>query len=240
MFTWICPQCGREVPPSYNECPDCAAGQKAPAPAQPAAPPMQQPAPQPMPQPVPQPIPQTVQPVPLPEPALPRSFSVPLQPAPGAPGWLIGVLSAVGAIVFVLGVFWAVKYFSGTGEAAAPAQVALEKPPAAAKAEANPLQKYVEIVGIRLNEEPNKKASARFLVVNHSGAEIVDLAAEVTLLTRGAKPGEEPAGSFSFKGVSLGPYESKEVRATLDTKLRVYELPDWQFLDPQVQITSPK
>src|ERR1035438_3119946 len=25
MFTWICPTCGREVPPAYNECPDCAA-----------------------------------------------------------------------------------------------------------------------------------------------------------------------------------------------------------------------
>ena len=25
MFTWICPQCGREVPPAYTECPDCAA-----------------------------------------------------------------------------------------------------------------------------------------------------------------------------------------------------------------------
>src|SRR5260370_8122948 len=25
MFTWICPTCGREVPPSYDKCPDCAA-----------------------------------------------------------------------------------------------------------------------------------------------------------------------------------------------------------------------
>ena len=24
MFTWICPQCGREVPPAYKDCPDCA------------------------------------------------------------------------------------------------------------------------------------------------------------------------------------------------------------------------
>jgi hypothetical protein len=24
MFTWICPRCGREVPPAYDECPDCA------------------------------------------------------------------------------------------------------------------------------------------------------------------------------------------------------------------------
>jgi hypothetical protein len=25
MFTWICPQCGREVPPSSESCPDCKA-----------------------------------------------------------------------------------------------------------------------------------------------------------------------------------------------------------------------
>lgn len=25
MYTWICPHCGREVPPSYDACPDCAA-----------------------------------------------------------------------------------------------------------------------------------------------------------------------------------------------------------------------
>jgi hypothetical protein len=29
MFTWICPHCGREVSPSYDTCPDCAAREKA-------------------------------------------------------------------------------------------------------------------------------------------------------------------------------------------------------------------
>ncbi|HXM42895.1 MAG TPA: hypothetical protein VN924_16700 [Bryobacteraceae bacterium] len=29
MFTWICPHCGREVPPSYDACPDCAAREQA-------------------------------------------------------------------------------------------------------------------------------------------------------------------------------------------------------------------
>lgn len=47
MFTWICPKCGTEVPPSYNDCPNCAAREKAalapapvaaPAPAPAAAP----------------------------------------------------------------------------------------------------------------------------------------------------------------------------------------------------------
>src|ERR1035438_2634201 len=37
MFTWICPQCGREVPPSYNDCPDCAAKTAGGAPPQPPA-----------------------------------------------------------------------------------------------------------------------------------------------------------------------------------------------------------
>jgi hypothetical protein len=37
MFTWICPDCGREVPPSYTECPDCAERKKAAVAAGPAA-----------------------------------------------------------------------------------------------------------------------------------------------------------------------------------------------------------
>ncbi|MEN6604647.1 MAG: hypothetical protein ABFD86_19720, partial [Bryobacteraceae bacterium] len=38
MFTWICPKCGREVPPSYSECPNCAgASESSASPAAPAA-----------------------------------------------------------------------------------------------------------------------------------------------------------------------------------------------------------
>jgi hypothetical protein len=39
---------------------------------------------------------------------------------------------------------------------------------------------------------------------------------------------------------SLGPYESKEMSGALSTKLRVYELPDWQNLTAEIQITSPQ
>ena len=40
MFTWICPQCGREVPPAYTDCPDCAnkAAQSGAVGSQPPAP----------------------------------------------------------------------------------------------------------------------------------------------------------------------------------------------------------
>jgi hypothetical protein len=79
----------------------------------------------------------------------------------------------------------------------------------------------------------------RFVVVNHSGAEISDLAANVNVWARTAKSEEEAVGTFSFKMASLGAYETKELSAPLNTKLRVYELPDWQNLGADVQITSP-
>ena len=44
----------------------------------------------------------------------------------------------------------------------------------------NPMQKYVEVVGIRMVSE-NKKPVAKFVVVNHSNSEIAELQANVTL-----------------------------------------------------------
>jgi hypothetical protein len=143
---------------------------------------------------------------------------------------------AVGAAIF-----FGVKYFSGSGEASASAPNAVEKAgtPGGSSAQNNMLQKYVDVVGMRLIEDPKKKAEVRFVVVNHSGAEISDLAANVNLWARTAKSDEEAVGTFSFKMPSLGAYEAKEVSAPLNTKLKVYELPDWQNLVAEVQITSP-
>src|SRR5438477_653169 len=65
-------------------------------------------------------------------------------------------------------------------------------------------------------------------------------AAIVNLRVRTANSDEEAVGTFSFKIASLGPYETKEMIVLLNTKLRVYELPDWQNLVPEIQITSPQ
>ena len=113
-------------------------------------------------------------------------------------------------------------------------------PAAASKGKANTLQKYVEVVGMRLTEDAKKKPAVRFVVVNHSGAEIADLSANVNLWARTAKSDEEAVGTFSFKLPSLGAYEAKEMSGALNTKLRVYELPDWQNLVAEIQITSPE
>ena len=78
------------------------------------------------------------------------------------------------------------------------------------------------------------------MVVNHSGAEIADLSANVNLWARTAKSDEEAVGTFTFKIASLGAYESKDLTVPINTKLKVYELPDWQNLTAEVQITSPE
>jgi len=146
---------------------------------------------------------------------------------------------AVGAAVF-----FGIKHFNGSGEASAgsPAPAETTLPTAAAKGKTgnSTLQKYVEVVGMRLTENPKKTPEVHFVVVNHSGAEISDLAANVNLWARTAKSDEEAVGTFSFKVPSLGPYESKDLSGPLNTKLRVYELPDWQNLTAEIQITSPQ
>jgi hypothetical protein len=102
----------------------------------------------------------------------------------------------------------------------------------------NPMQKYVEVVGIRMLSE-NKKPVAKFVVVNHSNSEIPELEANVTLWASTSRSEEDSVGSFSFKVSGLGAGASKDVTEPLKTKLKAYELPDWQNVTAELQITSP-
>jgi hypothetical protein len=73
----------------------------------------------------------------------------------------------------------------------------------------------------------------QFVVVNHSGLGLGRVAATVHLKAV-ARQAQEPVGTFSFE-TTLGPYEAKDLKVPLETKLRVYELPDWQFLRAELQ-----
>jgi len=218
MFTWICPQCGREVPPSYNECPDCTARQQGaaqtPAALQPGTPPA------------------------APPPVRPQAQAAPPPRGVQVPAWLMSIFFAVAFIAIGAGAYFGIRHFS-EGKSGNP-PVGFESPGTAKPKNNSTLQKYVEIVGLRLTEEPQRQPEVRFVVVNHSGAEISDLAANVNLWARTAKSDEEAVGTFSFRLASLGPYEAKDMAGVLNTKLRVYELPDWQNLTAEIQITSPQ
>ena len=267
MFTWICPQCGREVLPSYTECPDCSAKTAAGAPAAPpaatagnplgpAAPPYaplgpaQPPAyapPPPMPppaaQPVYQPAPQQpmYQPAPQPvyqQPPVPQ-YAVGPRPSSGLPTWLLTILFAFAFVGLVAGVYWIVGYFRGGSEAATPA--ATVESPAAAKpgTPISSLQKYIEISGVRFAEDAKKNIVVKFMLTNHSDADVQGLAGNATIWARTQKSEEDTVGTFSFSA-DIPPQASKELSAPLTTKLKVYELPDWQNVTTDVQITAPQ
>jgi len=70
-------------------------------------------------------------------------------------------------------------------------------------------------------------------------ANIGDLTLKIRLVTTAAKPDDPPITEFEAKVPALGPQEIKDVAATATTKLRIYELPDWQFIRAEVEITSP-
>jgi hypothetical protein len=225
MFTWICPKCGTEVPPSSTECPQCAErNNAAPAAADsPAAPP------------------------PLESPAVDRGSAAPRAPkAPSLPAW---VLAMVFAIVFLtmgtLG-FLGYRYFAHKGEPldTGPLVPARRQVPAegATSATLNPnvLDKYIEVTGLRLLEENPKNLQVEFVIVNHSPAPLTDIAGTVTIRPITAKADGESVGTFNFRLPELRPYEAKDMKAPLQTKLRVYELPDWQFIRADVVITSPR
>jgi hypothetical protein len=103
----------------------------------------------------------------------------------------------------------------------------------------HPMAKYLEVVGFRLAESGAGKLAVKFAIVNHSEADIGDLGLKVKLSTTAAKPEDPPITEFDVKVPSLGPQELKDVSATGTTKLRIYELPDWQFIRANVEITSP-
>jgi hypothetical protein len=260
MFTWICPKCGREVPPAYSECPTClerqqaAAAPTAPAPvyaapvqpgvaapppppvyAQPAvAPPPPPPpsysappayAPAPVPAPVPQP-----QPAYLPAPPLPKR---------GIPSWLV----AIGVAVVLAGAFWLLYKFvltnNRTPASAPPAAVPAEVQATTASGKPHPYARSLEVTGIRIFEEKNK-VQVRFVVVNHSTADMAGLAVRGSLSASAAKPDDPPITTFEAQIGNLGANESKDVAAPAATRLRAYELPDWQFLNAHIEITSPR
>ncbi len=249
MFSWICPRCGRENRASDTDCANCKREDEQLAAAAPAAS-VETAAEEVVPaepvysRPVEKQIIRDASPVRLPDPppVAPR-FETP-RPSPplhapspksGLPTWLLIPLFALAFLGLGALLYFGYQRFGG-GKAGFTGG---EVPAAVLKVKTNnPLQKYVEVVGIRLTQDAKKKPQARFIAVNHGSAELNDLTANVTLWASTSRSEEDSVGTFTFKINSLGPNEAKEITTPLKTKLKVYELPDWQNMTAEVQLTS--
>jgi hypothetical protein len=147
---------------------------------------------------------------------------------------------AIGFAVVLLLLGGSIYYFVLRPTGGSPAEKAgLENPANASHQKVtNPLQKYVEVVGLRMINE-DKKPVAKFVVVNHSSTEIDGLTANVRLWASTSRSEEDSVGSFSFKLAEIGANESKDLTEPLKTKFKLYELPDWQNTTAEIEITSP-
>lgn len=256
MFTWICPKCGAEVPPAYSDCPNCQ-------PAAPPPPPQAAPAPAPVPPRVAQtpiapprlatpptptaptptaPIYTAPAPSPVPAPAAPAEPQVQyVYVKPAAPAWLVTLGVFAGLVAAGYAFYSLVLNKNGGSASAAPAAISERKSDEAEAAgggagskNAAKLSRHLEVAGVRILEE-NKRPQIRMMVVNHSSAEMASLKGIVTLTVEGKN---EAIAEIPFTMASLGGHEAKEITAPLKTKLRAYELPDWQFMRTQVKLTE--
>ncbi len=104
----------------------------------------------------------------------------------------------------------------------------------------NPVAKFIEVVGFRIVEKSAGKINITFGVVNHSDADIGGLELLVNLRTTAGKPDDPPLFTFPAKVGDIGPNQMKDVTVETQTKLRVYELPDWQFIKADFSVTAPQ
>ena len=118
-------------------------------------------------------------------------------------------------------------------------QAAPENTGPATTSSKHPLAKYIELAGFRLAEAKPGQLDVKFVAINHSEADLGDLELTVRLRTTAAKPEDPPVAEFQAKVASLGPLEIRDITGKVTTKMRIYELPDWQFLHAEFDITSP-
>ena len=154
------------------------------------------------------------------------------------PGWLASLLLAVILLVGAICVLFYV--LPGADSPAAPEEAAAAGPEPAPVVARNwtqrTLTKYVEVTGMRVSSDLNGQATVQFLVVNHSGAEIVDATVHVAVRSDAQ---ESPLFTFSFALPRLGPYESQGMGTAVDAPLRLLNSSNWQNLRADVQVTAP-
>ena len=102
-------------------------------------------------------------------------------------------------------------------------------------AEEHPAARSVEVAGVRVVTGANKRPQLQYLVINHSSTELTGL--NIRIAVRSVESSEDaPLFTVSSMIASLGPNQSKEVRADLDPSIAPAAIPDWHSLRTEVLV----
>lgn len=278
MFAWICPKCGKEIPPQYDGCPEwCPEYSKQKGYLKTTERPIVE---------ATSPIiknlaqmegqqaglysPGASAPPPVPEPeetgngSRVRSAAAAVTYEEGIPDYVPGggdrgreaaavvaipasgdggkrelnpmLVTLLAAVVFLALGYAGFKYYERSkGMPGATSNVVS----AIAPNGGNPLNRALSVAGLRFVPGKNKKLEARFLIVNNTGAQTPKFSGMVYVRPKDAAADETPLLTFELKGVELGPYESREMQAPLETTLKPYELPDGGLVRADLSILEP-
>jgi hypothetical protein len=251
MVIWSCPECGRECLPTERDCPDCemiAAHPQLLAPEPSASVMAPAGAVQPLratPRPTIAPRRATIaagiaSPLDFPfaRPALPADLRDFEKRSPGPPARarsrrpLWGVLAATALLCAIAISRNVISTRESRGSAVASHSLA---PSATRNDSVYPFAKFIEVTGLRVVIHPNRRSQANYLVVNHSGAELTEL--DVRVAVRAASSAA-PLFTVSAHVPLLGAYEAKEIRSDLDPQLGAADIPDWDRLRADAQVSS--
>jgi hypothetical protein len=101
--------------------------------------------------------------------------------------------------------------------------------------EEHPAARSVEVAGIRIVTNVNKRPQLQFIVINHSSNELMGL--NIRIAVRSVEnPSDAPLFSVSSIVAMLGPNQSKEIRTELDPSIQPSSIPDWQSLRTDVLV----
>jgi len=170
---------------------------------------------------------------------LPIPVIAPVKPngpwRPAIPGWLI---SLVVATALSLGGAVVVRNMDRAHKAAAPVTVPVAEAPSQPQ---DAFAGFIEVTGLRMIADLKNGSRLHYVVVNHSAAQIAN--AQLQILVRSAVPaGSEaakPLFTVSALITGLAPYESRDMTADVEN-LNTKEIPDWQFLKPEVRLISQR
>jgi hypothetical protein len=286
MFAWICPKCGKEIPPQYDGCPEwCPEFEKQRAQLKPdSAPPAE--ATSPILRNLPKlegtvstgsalaastymgatyrPEASLPPPPPVVVPPPPTSAAIHTQPtlsgitheAPqsgsGSAATNLPSLSDIRSHApttvespaektkemnpFLVTGYAAFKYYE---QSKAPLSVATETGGTTGTNGPHRLNRILSFTGMTFSPGKNKQIEVQFVLVNESAAQTPTFSGEVAIRPKDASPTEPAIITFALSKVSLGPYESKQMRIPVVTQLKQYELPDSSMIRVDFTVTEP-